>query len=172
MDLLPMFHYLNVGYTADGARLFPEVQGERTRCWSQVAASEIAAGYKEAVLHCESGEALEQVAQRGCGVSIPGFFQKSVYVTSSVVPSLESFSLIRGDEDFLDRKKNQFVEGRGELCTCHFFLLHVPLLGSPLMVFSSSIQSTDFHGASKIYHLLATKSTEPYSIRISVINTF
>lgn len=122
MDLPPMFHYLKVGYTADGARLFPEVQGERTRCWSQVAASETAAGYKEAVLHRESGEALEQVAQRGCSVSIPEVFQKLVYVTSSVVPPLKSFSLIQGDEDFLDRKKNQFVEGRGELCTCQFFL--------------------------------------------------
>ena len=101
-----MFHYLKVGYTADRARLFPEVQGERTRCWSQVAASEIAVGYKEAVLHCGSGEALEQVAQRGCGVSMPEIFQKLVYVTSSVAPPLKSFLLIQWDEDFRDRKKS------------------------------------------------------------------
>ena len=30
---------------------------------------------KEAVLHCEGGEALAQVAQRGCGCPIPGSVQ-------------------------------------------------------------------------------------------------
>ena len=30
---------------------------------------------KEEVLHCEGGEALKQVAQRGCGCPIPGSVQ-------------------------------------------------------------------------------------------------
>ena len=33
---------------------------------------------KEEVLHCEGGEALEQVAQRGCGCPIPGRVQGQV----------------------------------------------------------------------------------------------
>ena len=33
---------------------------------------------KEEVLHCEGGEALEQVAQEGCGCSIPGSVQSQV----------------------------------------------------------------------------------------------
>lgn len=66
-----MFHYL-VGWwgdTGDGARLFPEVQGERTKCCSQVAAREIAAGYKEE--STVKVAVLEEVVQRDCGVSIP-----------------------------------------------------------------------------------------------------
>lgn len=154
MDLPPTFHYRKVGYTADGARLFPEVQGERTRCWSQVAASETAAGYKEAVLHRESGEALEQVAQRGCSVSIPEFFQKFVYVTSSVAPPLKSFSLIQGDEDLLDRKKiSLWKEGENFVPVTFSFCMYLCLVvcsWSFLVQYNSSI-----HGASKIYHVLA-----------------
>ena len=33
---------------------------------------------KEEVLHCEGGEALAQVAQRGCGCPIPGSVQGQV----------------------------------------------------------------------------------------------
>ena len=33
---------------------------------------------KEEVLHCEGGEALAQVAQRGCGRPIPGSVQGQV----------------------------------------------------------------------------------------------
>ena len=33
---------------------------------------------KEEVLHCEGGEALEQVAQRSCGCPLPGSVQGQV----------------------------------------------------------------------------------------------
>ena len=33
---------------------------------------------KEEVLHCEGGEVLEQVAQRGCGCPLPGSVQDQV----------------------------------------------------------------------------------------------
>lgn len=73
------------------------MQGERTRCCSQAAARENAAGCNS---HHESGEALEKVGQKGCGTAIPEFFQNLVYVTSSAAPPLKSFSLFRRDEGF------------------------------------------------------------------------
>ena len=34
--------------------------------------------YKEEILYCEGGEALEQVAQRSCGCPVPGSVQGQV----------------------------------------------------------------------------------------------
>ena len=40
--------------------------------WAQTEIQEILFTCKKNLFHCEGGQAWEQVAQRGCGVSIPG----------------------------------------------------------------------------------------------------
>ena len=45
---------------------------------SQAAPWEVQIGYQEKFLHRKSGQALEQAAQRGGGVTIPGVFKKYV----------------------------------------------------------------------------------------------
>ena len=45
---------------------------------SQVAAKEILARYKDKNAHSEANQTLEEVAQRGCGVSVLADIQSSV----------------------------------------------------------------------------------------------
>ena len=72
-----MLKYLKGGCKKDGARRFPVVPSDRTKGnghknETQEALSE----YQETLFHCEGGQALAQVAQGGCGVSILADTQK------------------------------------------------------------------------------------------------
>ena len=64
-DLIEAFQYLKGAYKQEGERLFTWVDSGRT---SQLT-REIE------VFHSEGGDALEQVAQGGCGCPIPGGIQ-------------------------------------------------------------------------------------------------
>ena len=50
---------------------------------------------KEEVLHCEGGEALEQVAERGCGCPLPGSVEGQVgwgFEQPSLVEGVPAYS--------------------------------------------------------------------------------
>ena len=77
-DLIAAFQYLKRAYKQEGSQLFERVNNSRTR----------GNGFKlkegrfrldiGEVLYYESGEALDQAAQRGCGCLIPGHVQSQV----------------------------------------------------------------------------------------------
>ena len=67
--------YLKGCYSKEGDRLFSRICGDRTM-GNGFKLKEIQTGYKEEVSYCKGGEALEQVAQRYGGCSIPGDTQR------------------------------------------------------------------------------------------------
>ncbi|GAB0203618.1 mitochondrial enolase superfamily member 1 [Grus japonensis] len=70
-DLIVAYQYLKGAYRKAGEGLFIRECSDRTR----------GNGFKlkeEEILYCEGGEALEQVAQRGCGSPLPGSVQGQV----------------------------------------------------------------------------------------------
>ena len=73
-DLIAAFQYLKGAYKKAGEGLFTRACSDRTR-GNSFKLEEGRFSLGEEVLHCEGGEALEQVAQRGCGCPIPGSVQ-------------------------------------------------------------------------------------------------
>ncbi|GAB0185709.1 mitochondrial enolase superfamily member 1 [Grus japonensis] len=76
-DLINAYKSLKGRCQKDGARLFSMVPSDRTRDngqWAQTRTQEVPSEHGEK-LHSEGDRALEQAAQRGCGVSFSGDIQ-------------------------------------------------------------------------------------------------
>ncbi|KAK4817982.1 hypothetical protein QYF61_003635, partial [Mycteria americana] len=72
-DLINIYKYLRGVRKEDRARLFSVVPSARTRGnGHKLKHRRFPLNMREHCLHCEGDQALAQVAQRGCGVSIPG----------------------------------------------------------------------------------------------------
>lgn len=70
-----MYKYLRGGCQEDGTRLFSCAKQQDERQWAKTEAQQITAEYESVFLYCEDDKAVEQVAQRGCGVFFSGDIQ-------------------------------------------------------------------------------------------------
>ena len=77
------FKYLKGRCQEDGAGLFSVVSNNRTRQWAQTRTLKVASEHEEKLFYCEGDRALEQAAQRGCGVSFSGDIQNLWRYSSS-----------------------------------------------------------------------------------------
>ena len=71
-DLINAYKYLQGGCQEDGARLFSGAQRQDKGQWAQTEAEEVLSEHEEELLYSEGDGALEQAAQRSCGVSFSG----------------------------------------------------------------------------------------------------
>jgi len=63
-------------YSKETAILRCEINSPQNKDkWFEIERGEIQTRYQEEILHCESGETLEEVAQRDCGCPLPGGVQ-------------------------------------------------------------------------------------------------
>ena len=74
-DLINAYKYLQGGCQEDGARLFSVAQWQDKGQRAQTEAQDVPSEHEKEFLHSEGDGALEQVAQRGCGVSFSGDIQ-------------------------------------------------------------------------------------------------
>jgi len=74
-DFINAYECLKGGCQEDGARLFSGAQRQDKGQWAQTEAWKVPSEHEEELLHSEGDRALEQVAQRGCGVVFSGDIQ-------------------------------------------------------------------------------------------------
>lgn len=74
VDLTDVYKYPTGGGGEEGAKLFPAVPPDRQR--AQTKAQEISPEHRKTLFHCEGGQTLLQVTQRGLSSLSPWRFSK------------------------------------------------------------------------------------------------
>ena len=75
-DLVNVYRYLMGDQRGQSRALLSGAQRQDKRQWGQTEAQEAPSEHQETFFHCEHDQALEQIAEGGCGVSICGDIQK------------------------------------------------------------------------------------------------